>query len=276
MECEKAARRLRHILRKSSPVSDADLVRLPGVRRLLRRCGKEEAGGSRLVHAAVSAACVAVLLALCCYCLGGGGTQSKSSITGHYDDMGPDLQGQRLARNKQDTRYGCKKDKRRMEKLRDGLREALKRQRETKNGQPAKPYREWRNQKKMEFLLSYFCTRQTSSNVSIADENGSRATLTVGSEKMALENNERFEEQVEEKGEDKRPVGGSTSQHFTMAPPTTRPISPNSACWPPSPAIWPPLPVSHDYKGGHDSPHSTPRSPTNVDEGFTTPSLIRR
>nr|CAD7260929.1 unnamed protein product [Timema shepardi] len=139
MECEKAARRLRHILRKSSPVSDADLARLPGVRRLLRRCGKEEAGGSRLVHAAVSAACVAVLLALCCYCLGGGGTQSKSSITGHYDDMGPDLEGKRLVRNKQDTRYG------------------------------------W-------------------------------ATLTVGSGNMVLENNERFEEQVEEKGEDKRPV----------------------------------------------------------------------
>nr|CAD7575857.1 unnamed protein product [Timema californicum] len=26
-------------------------------------------------------------------------------------------------------------------------------------------------------------------------------------------------------------------------------------------------PVSHDYKGGHDSPDSTPRSPADVDEG---------
>nr|CAD7443770.1 unnamed protein product [Timema bartmani] len=53
------------------------------------------------------------------------------------------------------------------------------------------------------FHMFFYFPYRTSSNVSIADENESRTTMTVESENMVLENNERFEEQGEEEGEDK-------------------------------------------------------------------------
>ncbi|KAJ9575938.1 hypothetical protein L9F63_007194, partial [Diploptera punctata] len=87
MECQKAARRLKHILRSAErlDVSPQELAALPGAKKLLAPRGGQDR--SRVVHTVLPVLCTVVVFAFYCYCSLHSNNTSQQSIAGHYDDM---------------------------------------------------------------------------------------------------------------------------------------------------------------------------------------------
>lgn len=86
MECHKAARRLKRIMRSAErlDVSPQDLARLPGFKKLLaqRTCER-----SRILQTFLPVICTVVVFLLYCYCNHHENNGSQQSLAGHYDDM---------------------------------------------------------------------------------------------------------------------------------------------------------------------------------------------
>jgi hypothetical protein len=86
MECQKAVRRLKHIMRSAErlDVTPQDLARLPGVKKLLAQRTYERSG---IFQTLLPVICTVLVFALYCYCSHHGNTGSQQSLAGHYDDM---------------------------------------------------------------------------------------------------------------------------------------------------------------------------------------------
>jgi hypothetical protein len=86
MECQKATRRLKHIVRSAEQldVTAQDFARLPGVKKLLAQRTYER---SRILQTLLPVICTVVVFVLYCYCNHHGDNRSQQSLAGHYDDM---------------------------------------------------------------------------------------------------------------------------------------------------------------------------------------------
>ncbi|PSN30336.1 hypothetical protein C0J52_26389, partial [Blattella germanica] len=85
MECQKAARRFRHILRSAErlDVTLQDVAALPGAKKLLSRRGSQDK--NRVLHTLLPVACTALVLALYCYC--SLHSSSQQTIAGKSGDL---------------------------------------------------------------------------------------------------------------------------------------------------------------------------------------------
>ena len=86
MECHRAARRLKHIMRSAErlDVTPQDLARLPGFKKLLAQRTYER---SRILQTLLPVICTVVVFLLYCYCSHHENSGSQQSLAGHYDDM---------------------------------------------------------------------------------------------------------------------------------------------------------------------------------------------
>lgn len=86
MECHKAARRLKHIMRSAErlDVTPQDLARLPGFKKLLAQRTYER---SRILQTLLPVICTVAVFLLYCYCNHHENNGSQQSLAGHYDDM---------------------------------------------------------------------------------------------------------------------------------------------------------------------------------------------
>ena len=86
MECQNAARRLKHIMRRAErlDVIPQDLARLPGFKKLLAQRSCER---SRILQTLLPVICTVVVFLLYCYCSHHENNGSQQSLAGHYDDM---------------------------------------------------------------------------------------------------------------------------------------------------------------------------------------------
>ena len=86
MECHKAARRLKRIMRSAErlDVTPQDLARLPGFEKLLAQRTYER---SRILQTLLPVICTVVVFLFYCYCSHHENNGSQQSLAGHYDDM---------------------------------------------------------------------------------------------------------------------------------------------------------------------------------------------
>ena len=86
MECHKAARRLKDIMRSAErlDVTPQDLARLPAFKKLLAQRTYER---SRILQTLLPVVCTVVVFLLYCYCSHHENNGSQQSLAGHYDDM---------------------------------------------------------------------------------------------------------------------------------------------------------------------------------------------
>jgi hypothetical protein len=87
MECQRAARRLKRILRSAErlDITPQDLARLPGVKNLLAPRAQERS--RRFLQTLLPVICTVLVFAVYCYCNHHENNGSKQSLAGHYDDM---------------------------------------------------------------------------------------------------------------------------------------------------------------------------------------------